>query len=104
MAKEPALLAAIRESRARAEKGPQSPAPTPVGPVMSATVVTPDVKQPPNNYIAQTVAECTTVAHCEDLLAHAKQHGYADDGQTVQIIRAKIEELRRGDAKPGGRR
>jgi hypothetical protein len=113
MAHEPKLLAEIRANKARVEKAEKAPAPIPPpGPLMSASVVTPAVRAKPNNYIAQALDECTTVEHCQTLLEHARAAGYADDGQTVQLIRAKIEALRGGTrppskAKPrkrGGRR
>lgn len=91
--KEPKLLAEIRASHARAEKAAKHAPPAPSGPQFVGTVETPANPNPPNNYIAQTLDECTTVEHCEALLAHAQQHRYSEDGQTVQSIRAKITEL-----------
>lgn len=108
MAKEPKLFAEIRAAKARAEKAAKHAPPPPVGPLMTASVVTPDKPQPPNNYIAQTLDECTTVEHCQELLAHAKQHGYSEEGQTVQLIRARLNDLgwkdRKAATKRGGRR
>jgi hypothetical protein len=99
MAKEPKLLAEIRANAARVGKAASrsarrgGPAQEPTGPNMSATVETLATPNAPNNYIAEAFAECTTLAHCRELLAHAKQHGYSDDGQTVQLLRKRIAEL-----------
>lgn len=98
--KEPKLLAEIRANKARVEKGAKSPRRAPdIAPgsaMLAVEIVTPETPAPPNNYVAQTLDECTTVAHCEELLAHAKQHGFSEEGQTVKLIRARIAEFSRG--------
>jgi hypothetical protein len=109
MAKEPKLLAEIRANKARAEKAAKHVPPVPVGPIMSATVETLATPNAPDNYIAQTLKECATVEHCQELLDHAKQHGYADDGQTVKLIRERLSDLgwkdrKHAATKRGGRR
>lgn len=115
MAKEPKLpklLAEVRKNRERIEKAAKAPprrvpAVDPGTANITATIVTPLTPQPPNNHIAEALDECTTVEHCQELLALAKQHGYAepvrDDngrlkgGQTIALIRAKIAGLKRGE-------
>lgn len=103
--KEPKLLAEIRANKARAEKAAKHAPPVPpVGPQFVGTVETPANPNPPNNYITQTLEECTTVEHCEELLAHAQQHRFSEDGQTVQLIRKRIAELQSGTEKPKARK
>lgn len=98
MAKEPKLLAEIRANQSRVGKAAAKSArggdaqPT-TGPQFVAAVETPDAPNPPNNYIAQAFEECTTLDQLRDLLAHAKQHRYSEDGQTVQLIQKRIAEL-----------
>jgi hypothetical protein len=114
MAKEPKLpklLAEVRKNRERVAKAAKKPprrvpAVDPGTANITATVVTPTVAQPPNNYIAEALDECTTLEHCTELLALAKQAGYAEaeyhdngrvkSGQTIALIRAKIAGLKGG--------
>jgi hypothetical protein len=94
----PKLLAAIRANRARVEKEaklPRGAEPGP-GPHGVVTAVTPDIVAVPNNYVARGLDECTSVEHCNELLAHAKQHGYSEEGQTVTLIRSKLAGLKQG--------
>lgn len=98
--KEPQLLAEIRTNKARAEKAAKAQrASEPQGPILAGTVETLAVPNPPSNYITQTLDECTTVEQCEELLAHAEQHGYDRNGQTVKLIREKINALGSDNAK-----
>lgn len=98
MAKEPKLLAEIRANQTRVGKAAAKSArggdaqPT-AGPQFLAAVETPDVPNAPSNYIARAFEECTTLDQLRTLLAHAKQHRYSEDGQTVQLIEKRIAEL-----------
>lgn len=98
--KEPKLFAEIRKARERAETAMPQMSPPPGLPPMTASVQDPPngLIAVPTNYLAETLRECTTVEHCETLLAHAKQHGYDENGQVVRMIREKGRLLK--DGKP----
>jgi hypothetical protein len=88
--KEPKLLADIRENRARAEKAAKAEPPQPRGPMMGAVAETLDVPNPPSNYIIAALDECETREQCVELLQHALQHGYDENGQTIKILRGRV--------------
>lgn len=60
-------------------------------PKMTGVVETPETPQTPNNYIQQQLATTTDPKKLRELLAHARAHGYSDQGQTVKAILAKIK-------------
>lgn len=98
MPKEPKLLAEIRANKARVEKnknkvrGARGTEPD-IAMRMTATVETPPVPVRPNNYLIDALDECSSAEHCEELLEHARAHGYDAGGQTVKLIRERLAEL-----------
>lgn len=58
---------------------------------MTGVVETPKTPLPPSNYIMEKLGNTSDPKELRELLAHARAHGYSDQGTTVKAILEKIQ-------------